>query len=138
MNNTDLKFFTNEPERDLYSRFAAILKSNTQFFDVLVGYFTAVLNSTLMSFYYTTFYNSMSLAGGFYRIGAPQIKTLPIAIPNDENKVMEIEEMVDNLQKMLSTVSETDPTVRRILKDIDKAIYDAYGLSKEEIHCIEG
>lgn len=39
MTGTDLKFFTNEPERDLYSRFAAILKSNTQFFDVLVGYF---------------------------------------------------------------------------------------------------
>lgn len=39
MAQTDLKFFTNEPERDLYSRFAAILKSNTQFFDVLVGYF---------------------------------------------------------------------------------------------------
>lgn len=38
---TDLKFFTNEPERDLYSRFAAILRSNTQFFDVLVGYFRA-------------------------------------------------------------------------------------------------
>ena len=35
----DLKFFTNEPERDLYSRFSKILKSNTQFFDVLVGYF---------------------------------------------------------------------------------------------------
>lgn len=41
MNHTDLKFFTNEPERDLYSRFAAILKSNTQFFDILVGYFRA-------------------------------------------------------------------------------------------------
>ena len=41
MVHTDLKFFTNEPERDLYSRFAAILKSNTQFFDVLVGYFRA-------------------------------------------------------------------------------------------------
>ncbi|MCD7847746.1 MAG: phospholipase D-like domain-containing protein [Oscillospiraceae bacterium] len=39
MSHTDLKFFTNEPERDLYSRFNAILKSNTQFFDVLVGYF---------------------------------------------------------------------------------------------------
>lgn len=39
MIQTDLKFFTNEPERDLYSRFAAILKSNTQFFDALVGYF---------------------------------------------------------------------------------------------------
>lgn len=41
MVNTDMKFFTNEPERDLYSRFAAILKSNTRFFDVLVGYFRA-------------------------------------------------------------------------------------------------
>ena len=39
MVGTDLKFFTNEPDRDLYSRFSAILRSNTQFFDVLVGYF---------------------------------------------------------------------------------------------------
>ena len=39
MVQNDLKFFTNEPERDLYSRFATILRSNTQFFDVLVGYF---------------------------------------------------------------------------------------------------
>lgn len=35
----DLTFFTNEPERDLYSRFNVILKNNTQFFDILVGYF---------------------------------------------------------------------------------------------------
>ena len=35
----DLKFFTNEPERDLYTRFTKILQSNTQFFDILVGYF---------------------------------------------------------------------------------------------------
>ena len=41
MVQTDLRFFTNEPERDLYSRFVAVLKSNTQFFDVLVGYFRA-------------------------------------------------------------------------------------------------
>lgn len=41
MIHTDLKFFTNEPERDLYNRFSVILKSNTQFFDVLVGYFRA-------------------------------------------------------------------------------------------------
>lgn len=39
MVQNDLKFFTNEPERDLYTRFAKILKSNTEFFDVLVGYF---------------------------------------------------------------------------------------------------
>lgn len=37
--HNDLTFFTNEPERDLYSRFSKILKSNTKFFDILVGYF---------------------------------------------------------------------------------------------------
>ncbi len=39
MSYTDTKFFTNKPNNTLYERFAAILKSNTQFFDVLVGYF---------------------------------------------------------------------------------------------------
>jgi superfamily II DNA or RNA helicase len=37
--HNDLTFFTNEPERNLYDRFSKILKANTQFFDVLVGYF---------------------------------------------------------------------------------------------------
>ncbi len=37
----DLTFFTNEPENTLYERFNKILKRDTQFFDVLVGYFRA-------------------------------------------------------------------------------------------------
>lgn len=41
MNNNDLTFFTNEPERNLYDRFSKILNKNTEFFDVLVGYFRA-------------------------------------------------------------------------------------------------
>ena len=35
----DLTFFTNEPERDLYSRFNTILSNNMRFFDILLGYF---------------------------------------------------------------------------------------------------
>ena len=34
-----LKFFTNEPERDLYSKFQSLLRGEMKFFDVLVGYF---------------------------------------------------------------------------------------------------
>ena len=37
--NTDSRFFTNEPDATLLSRFQKILENNTQFFDVLVGYF---------------------------------------------------------------------------------------------------
>ena len=39
--NNDLTFFTNEPERNLSDRFNKILKRDTRFFDVLVGYFRA-------------------------------------------------------------------------------------------------
>jgi len=39
MIHNDLTFFTNEPERNLYDRFNKILKSSTQFYDILVGYF---------------------------------------------------------------------------------------------------
>ena len=39
MNYTDLTFFTNEENRTLVDRFKKILSNNTQFFDVLVGYF---------------------------------------------------------------------------------------------------
>lgn len=39
MQHNDLTFFTNEPERNLYERFNKILQSNTQFYDVIVGYF---------------------------------------------------------------------------------------------------
>ena len=38
---TDLTFFTNEQGQTLADRFNKIIKNNTQFFDVLVGYFRA-------------------------------------------------------------------------------------------------
>ena len=37
--NNDLKFFTNEADSSLLDRFRKILENDTQFFDVLVGYF---------------------------------------------------------------------------------------------------
>ncbi len=37
--NYDLTFFTNEPNRTLLDRFKRILRSNTKYFDILVGYF---------------------------------------------------------------------------------------------------
>ena len=37
----DLTFFTNEEGKTLSDRFKKIISNNTQFFDVLVGYFRA-------------------------------------------------------------------------------------------------
>ena len=37
--DSDLKFFTNEPGKDLYSKFQTLLRGEINFFDVIVGYF---------------------------------------------------------------------------------------------------
>ena len=37
----DTKFFTNEPERDLYGKFQSLMRGNANYFDILVGYFRA-------------------------------------------------------------------------------------------------
>ena len=95
---------------------------------------TAILNSTLMSFYYATFYNSMSLAGGFYRIGAPQIKALPIA---DKATVETLENLVDEVRELLKSFQEHDDKVQNVLEQIDKIIYRFYGLTDNEILCVE-
>jgi adenine-specific DNA-methyltransferase len=98
---------------------------------------TAILNSTLMSFYYATFYNSMSLAGGFYRIGAPQIKALPIAMPDDNATIENLENLVDEAQELLKSLQESDEEVKNVLKQIDKIVYKLYGLTNNEISCVE-
>lgn len=95
-------------------------------------YITALLNSKLMTFYYSTFYNSMSLAGGFYRIGAPQIKELPIAFPSDE-ELDEIEVYVDMLIEGSIDIEKQN----NILKEIDQIIYRIFGLSENEIKIVE-
>ena len=65
----------------------------------------------------------MSLAGGFFRVGAPQVKTLPIAIPEDEQYIEIIECMVDEMQNSLSD---------DVYEKIDKEIFKIYGLNNDE------
>lgn len=102
-------------------------------------YITALLNSKLMTFYYSTFYNSMSLAGGFFRIGTPQIKELPIAIPDDEKVIYEIEQYVDEVLSIMDDNGSADKNgnLQELYDSIDKKVYKLYGLTDDEIQCVE-
>lgn len=95
-------------------------------------YITALLNSRLMTFYYSSFYNSMSLAGGFYRIGAPQIKELPIVIPSDD-----IIEEVENYVDVLLDGQDDIKACNNAMRKIDNIIYRLYGLVDKEIEIVE-
>ena len=95
-------------------------------------YITAILNSKLMTFYYSTFYNSMSLQGGFFRIGAPQIKELPIAIAEDD-VIKHVEELVDQI------ITQDEENDSQIMAEIDNIVCEIYGLTEEEkITVMEG
>ncbi|MBR4905174.1 MAG: Eco57I restriction-modification methylase domain-containing protein [Selenomonadaceae bacterium] len=97
---------------------------------------TAILNSKLMSFYYRKMFGSMSLAGGFYRIGVPQMKILPIAIPQNPTKIKDIEAKVDELQSLYLTETE-ESREKEIFAEIDEEIYKIYGLNAAEIEYLK-
>ena len=79
-----------------------------------------------MTFYYQNNFTSLSLAGGFYRVGVPQIKELPIAF--NEAIANKIADKVNCLlyDNNLSIKSE-----------IDQLVYELYGLTQDEISIVE-
>ena len=85
-----------------------------------------------MTFYYRTYYNSMTLQGGYLRIGAPQVKNLPICIPSLEI-IKCIEEKVDKIQSVLNLNGEYTDETNSIYKEIDDLIYQVYGFSSSDI-----
>lgn len=90
-------------------------------------YVVGILNSKLMTFFYSAFFGSLSLAGGFYRIGAPQLQNLPIKF------VAEIEgQLIDAVNEAIE-----NPDCEDILKRIDTLVYQIYGLTSEEIDIVE-
>lgn len=95
-------------------------------------YITAILNSNLMSYYYSKQYNSMSLSGGFFRIGAPQIKKLPIAFTKDSKIIARIEELVDNIQTELKTHEAESEIVQKFYSELDSLVNQIYGLNEKE------
>lgn len=100
-------------------------------------FITAVLNSKLMSFYYQKIYNSMSLAGGYYRMGVPQIKKLPISVPKNNAQIKNVESKVEKLQKIFFSDTKINAEAKKLLADIDEIIYKIYGLTPEEINFIK-
>lgn len=96
----------------------------------------AILNSKLITFFYSVYFNSMSLAGGFYRIGAPQIKEIPIAIPEDSKVIDTVEQLVDKIQIELASIGNNN-IVDAIMNQLDSYVYSFYGLTDEEIIAVE-
>ena len=119
-----------------------ILGENLDSLKVLLG----ILNSKLVSSLYSHIFKSLSLAGGFFSIGAPQIKLLPINFPHGQqakdliimvNKILMLNERLNEIAKDSNEWEHLKSEIEQTDKKIDEAVYKLYDLIPEEIEIIE-
>lgn len=98
-------------------------------------YIIGILNSKLIRFFYSIYFNSLSLAGGYFRIGTPQLKQIPIAKASDEDT----EEVVDLVGRLISSMHKKDceKLIDSLECKINRKIYEIYKLTREEISIVE-
>jgi hypothetical protein len=122
-------------------------KSTTIVFldSVNIFYILGILNSKLLSYYYRLEFAGLSLQGGFYRIGPPQLKELPIRAIVSSDPIHK--KIVDYVKHMLSLHKQfpRTPQEKELLRGeiastdqaIDALVYHLYGLTEAEIKIVE-
>ena len=95
----------------------------------------AILNSSLTSFWYRAWYRSLSLAGGYLRISANEIKTIPLPVV-EKPKQVEVIVLVDKI--LAAKAADPAADVAGLEHEIDLLVYRLYGLTPEEIAIVEG
>ena len=115
-----------------------------------IRYLLGVLNSQLLSFY--AIGHSPIFSGAYYKFSAPYLKRLPIrridfSIAADKTSHDRIVRLADSMlelhQQLAAAKSEAHRTTiqRQIYAtdaEIDRLVYDLYGLTTEEIAIVEG
>jgi len=104
-------------------------------------FLVAILNSKLISFWYRIYFKSLSLAGGFLRIGNNEIKKIPLLDVNKEKQ----KPFIQLVNQILSITKDDDyldnpdkqAKVKRLEKEIDILVYKLYELNPKEINIIE-
>lgn len=116
-----------------------------------VEYLAALMNSELMNFVMNRKFGGLALSGGYLRIGPPQLRQLPIKVPDEENdneveiaaQVLSHAREVTALKSNLATarvpaiVEKTRRQIAAVERNLNAAIFDLYGLSDDEVTGLE-
>ncbi|MDO8513573.1 MAG: N-6 DNA methylase [bacterium] len=105
-------------------------------------YLLGLINSKLYNFYFHLLFGSLSLAGGYLRIGVPQINSLPFieSSAKDKNLIISLTESI-LLITSSSDYSESiakQSQVKEYEHQIDQMVYKLYDLTLEEIEVVKG
>jgi len=108
-------------------------------------YLLGLLNSRPVSYLFKKFYSGGGLGEEGYRYKKEFLQRLPIPPINNQNKSL-VDQIVKNVNQILSltqspdyeTSKEKQAKVKEFEKEIDRLVYELYGLTEEEIKLIEG
>jgi adenine-specific DNA-methyltransferase len=89
-----------------------------------------LLNSRALWWFYGTI--TSSIRGGFVRYFSQYIEQLPIPTATDAQKAL----IIERAQKILA--APDSPDVPQLEAEIDRLVYELYGLTEEEIAVVEG
>lgn len=100
-----------------------------------LGYIAGYCNSKLLMFFYDQFFGSLRMSGGYYQFQAPQLRVIPFLNP-DSNTERQVRERVDRILAARKHDPEAD--TRALEREIDRLVYELYGLTEDEIAIVEG
>ena len=121
--------YTLDTEQHYMPSNAYILTSET----IPIRFILGLLNSKLLHYYFG--FIGVMTAGGAYTLKAATIEALPIAIGTKEQQ-KEIALKVDSILNVKAKDKQID--VSSIENEIDRLVYNLYGLSDNEIKIVEG
>lgn len=108
-------------------------------------YLLALLNARLLSWFYRQSFSSLALAGGYMRVGGPQVRALPLraidpAEPADRRRAARLIELAAEMAALLAGPDR--PAGEALLvaerdREIDALVYELYGLSDAEVRGVE-
>jgi len=105
------------------------------------------MNSKLMAFAYASLFSGLRMGGGYYQFQSPQLRILPVKLPNIEqesifknylNRMLDLQEKFIRMEgKQIDEKVKLEKEIAEIDVKIDQLVYDLYGLTDEERKIVE-
>lgn len=101
-------------------------------------YLLALLNSSLIEFYYHNI--SVPKSGGFYAYKTQFLNLIPIKFPNSNVKkrvITIVDQILGLFETNLNPLDDKNDVINRLINEIDHIIFDVYELNTDEINIIK-
>jgi hypothetical protein len=117
----------------------------TEMVDYDMRFILGIINSTLINYYFTQRFTTISLTAAF--LGVIPIRNLDLSKHADKSRHDKMVQMVDSIldlhKRLVATMTDHEKKViqRQIDttdKQIDALVYELYGVTEEEIDIVEG